>query len=132
MAKQFASRPSTYTMDYWIHEQGPARSTPRPGKWMVFVPRSLVDLWWDRIRHAVARGQLGPAAKVSTALRNPLAPGPDHVIIVYTRGASDEADVLRVREELRRIGVDWSIDYKSDEDTRRGHMTNTCPGFAQG
>lgn len=107
-------------MDYWIHEQGPDMPAPGPGKWMIFVPRELVDVWWDRIRHQVQRGRLGPAAKVSTALSNPLATGPDHVIVVYTADAEDTNDVMRVRGHLRRIGVDWVINYKDDAATRAG------------
>lgn len=121
-AKQFLQpRPSSYTQDYWIHEAGPPSRTPRPGKWMVFVPRSLVDVWWDRIRHDVNRGRLGPSAKVSTALSNPLATGPDHVIIVYTADADDVDDVMRVRDHLRRLGIDWLLHYKEDAATHAGH-----------
>ena len=103
-----------------MHQAGPPMPTPRPGKWLVFVPADLVDVWWDRVRQDVARGRLGPAAKVSTALRNPLATGPDHVIIIYTADAADEADVMRVRRHLQRLGVDWVIHYKDDEATRQG------------
>ena len=114
-------RPSTYTGDYWIHQAGPTMPAPRPGKWMVFVPRSLVDLWWDRIRHEVVRGRLGPAAKVSTAMSNPLATGPDHVIIVYSANADDETDVMRVRNHLTKLGLSWMLEYKEDAQTRAGN-----------
>ena len=124
-AKQFTPKPSTYLQDYWIREKAPGTlATPRPGKWIIFVPRDVVDVWWDRIRHQVARGRLGPAAKTSTALRNPLATGPDHVIIVYTVDGDDYGDVMRVRHELRRLGVDWKINYKEDVATRRGQYGN--------
>jgi hypothetical protein len=110
-------RPSTHTMDYWLYQEGSPGTAPRPGKWLVVIPRELVDLWWDRIRFRVAKAHLGPAAKVSTALRNPDATGPDHVIVVYTGDADDEADVMRVRYELRRLGIDWQLKYKEDGQT---------------
>lgn len=39
------------------------------------------------------------------------------LICVYTYDWTDEADVMRVREELRNLGFTWRLPYKTDEDT---------------
>jgi len=117
-------RPSRYTGDHYLHATGPepAEGSPRrPGKWMIFVSRSRVDALWDAIRRGVERGRLGHAAKVSTALPDPLSPDPKkHMICVYTANEDDAADVRRVRAALRGMGVTWKIPYKSDAPARAG------------
>jgi hypothetical protein len=127
-------RPSRCTADYYLHvtgpqpEDGPPR---RPGKWLIFVSRSRVDALWDEIRRAVERRRLGYAAKVSTALPNPMSPDPKkHVICVYTHDEDNAADVRRVREALRALGVTWKIPYKSDAATRAGQHEVTTGGPA--
>jgi len=111
-------RPSGYTGDHYLRATGPQPaegSARRPGKWLMFVSRSRVDALWDQIRRAVEAGRLGHAAKVSTALPDPLSPDPKkHVICVYTADEEDAVDVRRVRNELRQLGVTWKIPYKSD------------------
>ncbi len=42
------------------------------------------------------------------------------VICVYTYDYADEADVRRVREELRALGFIDKLSYKADEDTLAG------------
>jgi hypothetical protein len=78
---------------------------------------------WERVKHAAKHGLLGPAAKVATAKPNPLGRPGRHVVCVYTYDWRDEADVLRVREELRRLGITETIYYKSDEDTLAGRYS---------
>jgi hypothetical protein len=127
-------RPSRFTGDYYLHATGPEPtegSMRRPGKWLIFVSRSRVDALWETIRRAVRAGRLGHAAKVSTALPNPLSPDPKkHVICVYTGNEDDPADVRRVREALRQLGVSWKIPYKSDAATRAGQYEVTTGGPA--
>jgi len=117
-------RPSRYTGDHYLHAKGPepAEGSPRkPGKWLIFVSRTRVDALWDAIRRGVERGRLGYAAKVSTALPDPLSPDPKkHMIGVYTANEDDAADVRRVRGALRGMGVTWKIPYKSDAPARAG------------
>ncbi len=80
-----------------------------------------VDTVWGKIKKATERGKLGFASKVSTAKSNPNAKNPDSkVICVYTYDWTDEADVRRIRHELRKIGIIRKIPYKSDEDTMEG------------
>jgi hypothetical protein len=111
-------QPSRFTGDHYLHATAPNAgdvSTPRPGKWLIFVSRSRVDALWETIRRAVERGRLGHAAKVSTALPEPSARDPKkHVIAVYTGDENDAVDVRRVRDALRGLGVTWRIPYKSD------------------
>jgi hypothetical protein len=126
-------RPSRFTGEYFLHVEGPepAEGTaPRkPGKWLIFVSRSRVDALWEAVRRAVKGARLGHAAKVSTALPNPVSPDPKkHVICVYTANEDDAADVRRVREALRALGVTWRIPYKSDAGTNGGRYEDPAAG----
>lgn len=127
-------RPSQFTGDYYLHTAGPEPaegSARRPGKWLIFVSRSRIDALWETIRRAVQGGRLGHAAKVSTALPNPLSPDPKkHVICVYTADEDDATEVRRVREALRELGITWKIPYKSDAATRAGQYEVTIGGPA--
>jgi Domain of unknown function (DUF1917) len=111
-------RPSRFTGGHYLHAAGPqpeGGSARRPGKWLIFVSRSRIDGLWETIRRAVEAGRLGHAAKVSTALPDPLSPDPKkHVILVYTGNEDDPTDVRRVRDALRQLGINWKIPYKSD------------------
>lgn len=99
----------------------PPKHDSKAGKWLVFVLPGEVDALWTSIASAVQAGHLGPAAKVSTRLRDPaFAHQREHVICVYTEDARDEADVRRVRDALRRIGITESIPYKTDDQTLAG------------
>ena len=120
-------QPSRFTGDHYLHAtsprppQGGAR---HPGKWLIFVSRSRVDALWEGIRRAVEKGRLGHAAQVSTALPHPQARDPKkHVICVYTGDRDDAADVRRVRDVLRGLGVTWRIPYKSDDGGHNGDVT---------
>jgi hypothetical protein len=117
-------RPSQFTAEHYIHAKGPepAEGAPRKaGKWMIFVSRSRVDALWEAIRREVVAGRLGHAAKVSTALPDPLSPDPKkHMICVYTPNEDDVEDVRRVRGALRALGVTWKIPYKSDAPALAG------------
>jgi hypothetical protein len=123
-------RPSNYTDDFFLHahlrpEARPGqlaypRATPRCGKWLIFAPTAEVDAWWKRVRRALAAGQLGSSAKVSGRRPNPHGRPGQHVICVYTYDGEDQADVMRVREALRAIGVTQRISYKLDSATLAG------------
>ena len=87
----------------------------------IFVDPENVDEVWAKIKKAVEEGKLGDSAKVSTAKPNPLAgKSRAHVICVYTYDWTDENDVKRIREELRKLGITNKIPYKADEDTLKG------------
>jgi hypothetical protein len=120
--KKDARRPSQETRQYWLYAESlvhkfPA-DCPDSGKWLVFVHVTRVDEVWESIRSATMRGELGPEAKVSTMKPNPNATTLDKkVICVYTYDWADEADVRRVRQKLRELGITWKIPYKTDRDT---------------
>ena len=90
------------------------------GKWLVFLPADQVDAAWQRVRDATAAGELGISAKVSTAKPNPDARDDRYVIYVYTADWREEAEVMRVREALRALGVEDRIGYKRNLETFRG------------
>jgi hypothetical protein len=88
------------------------------------MPIHLVDAVWHDIRQATERGELGSTAKVSTAKPNPNANDPsEKVICVFTYDYTDEEDVRRIRQVLRRLGITHKIPYKADEDTFDGRYT---------
>lgn len=126
--------PSQVTDDYWLvafreeGEDGPADyplMTERSGKWLVFAPWAQLDDLWPVVREATREGQLGSASKVSTRRPNPNAVDPAKgVICVYTYDHEDEADVRRVRDVLRELGVTWKLPYKADADTRAGRYAH--------
>ena len=92
---------------------------------MIFVPLSLVDAVWEKIRRATEEGKLGDSSKVATARSNPSATNSNtKVICVYTYDWADENDVKRIREELRQLGVTSKIQYKADHETYSGIYAN--------
>lgn len=93
------------------------------GKWTIRpVAPEQVDALWAKVSAAVGAGDLGPEAKVSTALGQGVSADRDgtHAIVVYTRDWHDEADVTRVLVCLRSLGIDQSLTYKRDVETLRG------------
>lgn len=117
--------PSTQTEKFWLTKRRTIEGYPEPGeragKWLIFVERAKVDVWWIDISNAVELGKLGHVAQVSTARPNRLSRDPSmHVICVFTYDHSDAADVRRVRNVLREMGVTWKIAYKTNAATRAG------------
>jgi activator of 2-hydroxyglutaryl-CoA dehydratase len=143
-AMDYEEKPSEHIEDcYWIFASSPAykeevrkiykqpimkkgmvkKSESKTGKWLIFVNRKNIDEVWQKIKSATEEGILGIEAKVSTATPKPEDIGYDndtHVICVYTYDWTDEKDVKRVREELRKLGITNRIPYKTDEDTGKG------------
>jgi len=95
----------------------------KTGKWLIFVNREDIDEVWTKVKKATEEGKLGIETKVRTAKPIPKSVGYEeykHVICVYTYDWTDEKDVKRVREELRKLGITQKIFYKADEDTIKG------------
>lgn len=42
------------------------------------------------------------------------------VICVFTYDSTDKEDVMRIRKELRKIGIEARIPYKTDNTTKQG------------
>ena len=101
--------PSKTTQMYWIVQDAPgsapeAIEDEHPGKWLIFQEPDGADAAWKKVRDATVAHDLGISAKVSTAKPNPDSRDSRRVIYVYTKDWADEPDVMRVRENLRRLG----------------------------
>lgn len=93
------------------------------GKWLIFVPVEEVDEVWAKIKNAVVDGLLGNRAKVASiygARVDKFTGSKRQVICVYTYDWTDEEDVMRIREELRKLGITETLSYKADADTMAG------------
>lgn len=90
--------------------------TERSGKWLIWLSPENIDRYWTKFKQAVEEGKLGDAAKVSTA-GSLSEKRPRYVMCVYTYDYEDEADVMRIRQELRNEGIKLPIPYKANEDT---------------
>ena len=88
----------------------------RNGKWLIWLSEDTIDRYWTKIKQAVEEGHLVAEAKVSTS-GSLSQKHPRYVICVYTYDYEDRDDVMRIREELRRLGIRREIIYKADEDT---------------
>lgn len=113
--------PTQETRDVWIHAFRQVgeylADTERSGKWLVWLAAQNIDRYWQAIREAVELGGLGGEAKVSTAASSSVKRGRPYVVCVYTYDYDDKADVMRIREALRDLGIRRAIPYKADEDT---------------
>lgn len=119
------ANPSEVTEIAWIYAERKKgkypKSTMNSGKWLIFVDRKDVDNIWRTIKKATEDGLLGDCSKVATATPNVLATDQEtKVICVYTYDWTNEKDVKRVREELRKLNITKKIPYKADEDTLSG------------
>lgn len=114
--------PSEVTDVYWIYAYRKIgnylESTMHSGKWLIFVSPERLDAVWRKIKNATENGKLGNESKTATAKPNSLAgKSRQKVICVYTYDWTDEEDVKRIREELRKLDIFWKIPYKTDQDT---------------
>lgn len=117
--------PSKTTQTYWIVQDAPgsapeAIEDEHAGKWLIFQEPEAADDAWKKIRNATIAGGLGISAKVSTAKPNPDSRDSRRVIYVYTKDWADEADVMKVRENLRALGFVDRIGYKRNLETFAG------------
>ena len=118
--------PSQVTDRYWVYAYRQTGNYPRAtinsGKWLVFVKLDELDETWLKIKKSVEEGRLGNSAKAATALHHPMAiDSITKVICVYTYDWTDKEDVMKIRKELRKLGITWKISYKADIDTRMGN-----------
>jgi hypothetical protein len=124
------SKPSEVTDAFWLavlrkKDYPYPDYTANSGKWQIFLPVAQIDELWPKIKLATEEGLLGDSSKVSTAKPNPNATSPDEeVICVYTYDSTDVADVKRIRQELRALGITWEISYKEDRVTAAGKYSN--------
>ena len=117
--------PTKTTQMYWIVLDAPgsapeAIEDENAGKWLIFQEPDQVDDSWKKVRDATVAGELGISAKVSTAKPNPDSRDNRKVIYIYTKDWADEPDVMRVRENLRKLGFVDRIGYKRNLETFAG------------
>ncbi|MFA5253497.1 MAG: putative phosphothreonine lyase domain-containing protein, partial [Methanoregula sp.] len=117
--------PSKTTQMYWIVQDAPgsapeAIEDEHAGKWLIFQEPEAADDAWKKVRDATVALDLGISAKVSTAKPNPDSRDSRRVIYVYTKDWADEADVMRVRENLKKLGFVDRIGYKRNLETFAG------------
>jgi hypothetical protein len=116
--------PSKVKNDFWIYayrQKGTyPNSNANSGKWLIFVSLDNVDALWSKIKMATENGLLGSSSKTATAKENPNAPNKNtKVICVFTYDHTNKDDVTRIREELRKLGIENNIPYKTDNATRQ-------------
>jgi len=120
--------PSKEIIEYWLgairneslnESQSYPEMNSNGGKWLIFADIKEIDSLWEKISTATMNGLLGGGSKVSTAKPNDNAKDPNQkVICVYTYDSTDTSDVMRVREELRKLGIVQKIPYKTNQSTR--------------
>lgn len=103
---------------------------------MLFPSPADVDQCWGLVAEATANRELGSAAKVAPDDGS----GGDRLICVYTKDFSDLADVKRVVERLKAMGLlrkkglglsdeDRGIYYKADAFTQLGITSGNVWGL---
>lgn len=115
MAHDADAVPSQVAGVYWIEAKCEVETLPptsRAGRWIIPTTVSEVDALWEKIKAATRAGKLGYKSKVSTAPRDLGKDRNDRVIHVVTADADNTADVARVREALRELGINENIQYE--------------------
>ena len=107
------------------------RFNVRAGSWLVIVPSNKVDTLWRRIVESTLAGVLGDSAKVHfrSDLKNN-TPGPGvYNICIHNADYRFAPDVSRVRDRLRRLGINDRLTYKPDIYTYLGISTGNFWGI---
>lgn len=106
---------------YWIWACRKIGSYPAPtqwnGKWLIYVPTNELEKSWRIIKDNVEKGHLGNYAKTTKKPHQDRSPN-IKPIVVYTYDYRDREDVIKIRQELYRIGFTSPISYKTDDATR--------------
>ncbi|KAF9967297.1 hypothetical protein BGZ70_010051 [Mortierella alpina] len=119
------SVPSQTVTDYWLWARStskPFPSGPRSGKWILFIPKAILDAKWATVKRLVEQDQLGGLAKCSTAMANPNATSSMvGVIIVYTSDFENQEEVYDVAVKLHEaLEYKRTMYYKTDQQTHAG------------
>jgi Domain of unknown function (DUF1917) len=109
--------PSQALIGYWIEAKRAVDGlppTPRTGQWVITTTLPEIDALWAVIKAATRAGQLGYKSKAATIARQGGTDAADRVIYVRTYDADDAADVERVQQALRSLGVAGELHYERD------------------
>ncbi|KAJ3832206.1 translation initiation factor eIF 4e-like domain-containing protein [Lentinula raphanica] len=97
----------------------------RSGKWMIFADLNTVDsLWANVVRMVCIHRQRGFAKVAADSQKS------DRVICVYVDDFTDVKEVMGLRQDLRRIGVEWKIKFKMDAYTYMGIYQSNSWGIS--
>ena len=112
MLHDATARPSELAAVYWIEAKRRDGDYPAPtkkaGEWRVPLRADAVDAVWERVKALTVAGDLGYKSKVSTRPAAGQADPEARLICVRTYDAGDRADVERVGQALREIGLSGS------------------------
>eukprot|EP01135_Chromosphaera_perkinsii_P004509 Nk52_evm3s287 gene=Nk52_evmTU3s287 len=98
------------------------------GKWLIFLKQHNVEVMWRRIGMAVYNGKLGDCKcckigpKSGTKMK--AEDEKEYVLAVYNDNYLDKKAVMRIRNELTRLGIRHPIPYKPDIYTFLGIYRN--------
>lgn len=108
------AHPSHTTHMPWIYAHASPNRDPlqeddkrRGGHWRFYVSRDVVDEVWEKIESLVEQGH-----RVSTASAAHTFKYQEHQFNIFSSDVSQTAEVKRIREQLRALGITWPIAYK--------------------
>lgn len=111
-------KPSKVTREEWLyaHKRGQiyVDQTQEIGMWTIFASQGEIDSLWKHSARATSAGELGIAAKVSTARPKKTKHRHEFVLYVYTQDYRDQQDIFRVRSRLAEFGVTQEITYRQN------------------
>jgi Domain of unknown function (DUF1917) len=114
--------PSEHMASPWLYARSDVLNLPesleKVGKWCIFRDGGEIDASWKKIKDLCKKNKIA-MAKVASATSGARFKGV-HVICVYTLDYSDTADVIKIRELLRKNGFTENIGYKRDIETING------------
>lgn len=108
------------------HEEG-NRCNTYVGKWLIFVSPENIDNIWEKVKETTDKRLLGIGSKVSTKRQTEDYGEKQFVICIYTKDYRNKEDVKNVLQELRKIGIDGRLYYKSDSMTSAGIYSKEGP-----
>ncbi len=112
--------PSAMTAVYWIEAKRRDGDYPAPtstaGEWRIKLRVAEVDAVWERVKALTVAGELGYKSKVSTKPAAGQADPEERSLCARTYDAGDDADVARVGEALRALGL-GEMEYVADKSS---------------
>jgi len=115
MAHDADAVPSQVSAVYWIESKPrePQQTpTSRAGEWRIATDLQHVDALWAQVKAATENGRLGYKSKVATASHNNSVNARE--IRVCTYDSADSADVQRVGDVLRALGIVDEMVYRTE------------------
>lgn len=115
MVNDAQATPSQVAAVYWIEAKAPTGTpTARAGAWIIHTTVTEVDALWATIKAATEAGTLGYKSKVSTSPGKEQGHPDARLIHVRVADSAADADVKRVEQALRDLGVSGDMRYEAD------------------